>query len=242
MTAIILSNLSKHYGAYEAVKNVNLEVKPGELFGFLGPMGRGKTTTIKMMTGLLEPTSGSIHVSGVDVWASPIEAKRKISYVPDQPTLYPKLTGREYLKFIASIYQISTNEFEERSSKWLQLFQLTERADELIEGYSHGMKQKIALCGALIHNPEVLFLDEPTVGLDPKSARTLKNLLRSICNNGTTVFITTHILEIAEQLCNRVGIILEGKVIALGTMAELRQQGGKDEASLEEIFLQLPEN
>ncbi|MBP3039851.1 ABC transporter ATP-binding protein [Bacillaceae bacterium Marseille-Q3522] len=239
MSAIILTNLAKNYGSYEAVKNLNLSVKEGELFGFLGPNGAGKTTTIKMMTGLLEPTAGSVSVCGTDIWASPIEAKRKIAYVPDQPNLYPKLTGREYLKFIASIFQISSSEFEEHAEKWLQLFQLSERADELIEGYSHGMKQKIALCGALIHNPDVIFLDEPTVGLDPKSARTLKNLLRSICDNGTTVFITTHILEIAEQLCDRVAIILEGQVIAQGTMEELRRQGGKDEASLEDIFLQL---
>ncbi|MBY0027429.1 ABC transporter ATP-binding protein [Priestia aryabhattai] len=242
MHSISLSNVSKSYGSHKAVKDLNLTVESGELFGFLGPNGAGKTTTIKMMTGLLEPSSGSIDVCGINVWNSPIEAKRKIAYVPDQPTLYLKLTGMEYLQFIASIFKLSADEFEKRSNKWLSLFQLEERANELIEGYSHGMKQKIALCGALLHNPEIIFLDEPTVGLDPKSARTLKNLLRSLCDNGVTVFITTHILEIAEQLCDRIGIILDGEVIALGSMKELREQANNDQSTLEDIFLNLTGN
>lgn len=157
MHSISLSNVSKSYGSHKAVKDLNLTVESGELFGFLGPNGAGKTTTIKMMTGLLEPSSGSIDVCGINVWDAPIEAKRKIAYVPDQPTLYLKLTGMEYLQFIASIFKLSADEFETRSNKWLSLFQLEERANELIEGYSHGMKQKIALCGALLHNPEIIF-------------------------------------------------------------------------------------
>ncbi|BFI98459.1 MAG: ABC transporter ATP-binding protein [Priestia megaterium] len=242
MHSISLSNVSKSYGSYKAVKNINLTVETGELFGFLGPNGAGKTTTIKMMTGLLEPSSGSINVCGINVWESPVEAKQKIAYVPDQPTLYLKLTAMEYLQFIASIFKLSADEFEKRSNKWLSLFQLEERAHELIEGYSHGMKQKIALCGALLHNPEIIFLDEPTVGLDPKSAKTLKNLLRTLCDNGVTVFITTHILEIAEQLCDRIGIILDGEVIALGSMKELREQANNDQSTLEDIFLNLTGN
>ncbi|MCC3358655.1 ABC transporter ATP-binding protein [Bacillus sp. REN16] len=239
MQAIKITNLSKSYGSYQAVKNLNLTVQQGELFAFLGPNGAGKTTTIKMMTGLLEPTNGSIEIGGINVWNSPIEAKKKIAYVPDQPNLYPKLTGWEFLQFVASVFQIQKDDFKKKAEELLQMYGLTDRAEELIEGYSHGMKQKIALCGALIHDPDVLFLDEPTVGLDPKSARTLKNHLRQICNQGTTVFLTTHILEIAEQMCDRVGIIRDGDVIALGTIKELREHEGRSDASLEDIFLEL---
>jgi len=237
--AIKLFNLTKSYGSQSAVKGLDLQVKKGELFGFLGPNGAGKTTTIKMMTGLLEPTGGYIELDGINIWEQPIEAKKQISYVPDHPNLYPKLTGWDYLEFVASVYEVPAHEFEERANELLQTFSLTDRADELIESYSHGMKQKIAISGSLIHNPKILFLDEPTVGLDPKSARNLKSLLQKKCNKGMTVFITTHILEIAEQMCDRIGIISEGLVIALGTMDELRQLDGRTEGSLEDIFLEL---
>ncbi|WLD93419.1 ABC transporter ATP-binding protein [Alkalihalobacillus sp. AL-G] len=237
--AIELKNLSKTYGGSNAVNQLDLNIRKGELFGFLGPNGAGKTTTIKMMTGLLEPSTGSVKVNGIDIWEEPVEAKKKIAYLPDQPNLYPKLTGWEFLRFIGSVFKIPQNTFEKRAEEYLKLFGLYYRAGELIESYSHGMKQKIALCGALIHNPEVLFLDEPTVGLDPKSARSLKSLLRKLCDRGTTVFISTHILEIAERMCDRVGIIRNGDVIALGTMEELRQGEGKEQASLEDIFLEL---
>lgn len=235
--SIEVKNLSKKYGSYQAVKNLNLSVSKGELFAFLGPNGAGKTTTIKMLIGLLEPTNGTVEIGGVNIWRSPIEAKRKIAFVPDQPNLYPKLTGWEFLQFIASVFQVPEDVFTERANELLKLFSLEGNAHELIEGYSHGMKQKIALCGALIHEPEVVFLDEPTVGLDPKSAKTLKNHLRHLCDQGTTVFLTTHILEIAEQMCDRVGIILNGDLIALGTMDELRERSSQ--ASLEDIFLEL---
>jgi len=238
-TAIKLFNVVKSYGRQSAVKGLDLQIEKGELFGFLGPNGAGKTTTIKMMTGLLEPTSGSVEINGINIWDEPIEAKRQISYVPDHPNLYPKLTGRDYLEFVASVYQVSKQDYEERATELLNIFSLTDRADELIESYSHGMKQKVAICGALIHEPKILFLDEPTVGLDPKSARYLKNLLRQKCNEGMTVFITTHILEIAEQMCDRIGIISDGEVIALGTMDELRQLDGRTDGSLEDIFLEL---
>ncbi|MGP4108572.1 ABC transporter ATP-binding protein [Virgibacillus sp. L01] len=237
--SIKLKNLAKSYRRQEAVHNLNVEVKKGELFGFLGPNGAGKTTTIKMLTGLLEPTSGSAYINDVDIWKTPIEAKKKIAYVPDQPNLYPKLTGWDYLEFIASVFQVPEKKFQSKAKELLQIFSLTEQANDLIESYSHGMKQKIAICGALVHEPEVLFLDEPTVGLDPKSARSLKNLLRELCDNGMTAFVSTHILEIAEQMCDRVGIILDGKIIALGTMDELRNSGGNSDQSLEDIFLEL---
>ncbi|MBU9720375.1 MULTISPECIES: ABC transporter ATP-binding protein [Bacillaceae] len=239
MTTIKLSNLKKTYGKAEAVQPLNLTINEGELFGFLGPNGAGKTTTIKMMTGLLEPTEGTVEIAGVDMWKKPLKAKRNIAYLPDQPNLYPKLTGWEYLKFIASVFKVSEETFQARAEKYLHMFNLTDSVDELLESYSHGMKQKIALVGALVHDPKVIFLDEPTVGLDPGSARKLKQLLRNLCDQGTTVFMSTHILEIAETMCDRVGIITEGSLLAIGTMEELRKQGGNNNASLEDIFLEL---
>ncbi|HLR14771.1 MAG TPA: ABC transporter ATP-binding protein [Bacillota bacterium] len=238
-TAITLTNLTKTYGSANAVDDVSFKVKKGELFGFLGPNGAGKTTTIKMLIGLLEPTSGEANIMGVNMWEHPLEAKKYISYVPDQPNLYPKLTGREYLEFVASVFQMDADTFKQNAEELLTLFSLNDRADELIESYSHGMKQKIAICGALVHEPDILFLDEPTVGLDPKSARDLKNILRAKCDEGMTAFMSTHILEIAEQMCDRIGIIAEGKIITLGTMDELRALEGESEGTLEDIFLQI---
>lgn len=238
-TAIKLLNLTKSYRKNAAVKDVTLEVEKGELFGFLGPNGAGKTTTIKMMTGLLEPTGGTAEILGIDIWKDPLEAKKKIAYVPDQPNLYPKLTGWDYLEFIASVFRISGKRFRTKAAALLETFSLTHDAHDLIESYSHGMKQKIAICGALVSEPDVFFLDEPTVGLDPKSARSLKNLLREQCDHGMTVFMSTHILEIAEQMCDRIGIIFSGDIIALGTMDELKSQGGSADQSLEDIFLEL---
>lgn len=237
--SIKVNNLSKSYGSHQAVNQLNLEVKSGELFGFLGPNGAGKTTTIKMMTGLLEPSGGEVTLKGINIWKHPIDAKQLISYVPDHPNLYPKLTGWEYLEFVAAVYKIPNHTFRAKAKELLELFSLIDRANELIESYSHGMKQKIAICGALVHEPEIVFLDEPTVGLDPKSARNLKDLLRTLCDNGMTAFVSTHILEIAEQMCDRIGIITEGNIIALGTTDELREREGHAEGSLEDIFLQL---
>lgn len=236
-TAIELSGLNKQYGRAAAVKSLDLQVSKGELFGFLGPNGAGKTTTIKMMTGLLEPSSGQACICGIDIWETPLKAKRRLAYVPDEPNLYPKLTAWEYLRFIGSVFQMSNETFRTRAHELLHNFNIEARAHELIESFSHGMKQKVALSGALLHAPDVLFLDEPTVGLDPGSARNLKNLLRRICDEGTTVFLSTHILEIAERMCDRVGIINEGGLIALGTMEELRNQ--EKGASLEDIFLEM---
>lgn len=239
MEAIKLMNLAKTYRKHKAVQDISLEVKKGELFGFLGPNGAGKTTTIKMLTGLLEPSSGIARIVGIDIWKNPLEAKKHIAYVPDQPNIYPKLTGWDYLEFIASVYRMPKSDFQVEAKKLLEMFGLTECANDLIESYSHGMKQKIAMCGAFVHRPDVLFLDEPTVGLDPKSARALKNLLRQRCDQGMTAFLSTHILEIAEQMCDRIGIIFEGNIIALGTMEELRSRGEYANKSLEDIFLEL---
>lgn len=239
--AIQANALTKRYGKSLAVDRLDLAVGRGELFGFLGPNGSGKTTTIRMMTGLLEPTSGSVSIAGIDVWSDPLAAKARFAYVPDEPNLFPKLTAWEYLRFIASVFQMPPETYRQRASELLQVFDIADRADELIESYSHGMRQKIALAGALLHLPEVIFLDEPTVGLDPPSARTLKALLRRVCDSGTTVFLTTHILEIAESMCDRIAIIKSGQIIALGTIDELRRQrgDGNERQSLEDLFIEL---
>jgi len=239
---IEICNLSKSYskGAVKAVDNLSLHVKPGEIFGFLGPNGAGKTTTIKMMVGLLNPDSGSIKINGFDIQKNPLEAKRNIGYVPDNPDIYERLTGIEYLNFMADMYQVPVDVRKERIASFLEMFNLTDAAGDLIKSYSHGMRQKIVLTGALIHSPALWVLDEPMVGLDPKSAHLLKDLMRKHCDNGNTVFFSTHILEVAEKLCDRIGIINKGRLIAIGTLDELRH--GDQADSLESIFLELTEN
>lgn len=238
---IEISNVSKSYnkGAVKAVDNLNLKVAKGEIFGFLGPNGAGKTTTIKMIIGLLNPDEGSIMINGADIRKNAIEAKKNIGYVPDNPNLYERLTGTEYLNFMADVYQVPAQQRRERIEHFLDMLELKDAAADLIKSYSHGMKQKIALTGALIHNPAVWILDEPMVGLDPKSAHLLKEQMREHCDKGNTVFFSTHILEVAEKLCDRIGIIHKGRLIASGTMNELRQ--GDNRESLENIFLELTE-
>jgi ABC-2 type transport system ATP-binding protein len=231
-------NLLKRYGDKVAVNNVNFDVRGGEVFGFLGPNGAGKTTTIKMIVGLLQPTSGTVKVAGRDVQSQPMQAKAASGYVPDTPNLYPKLSGRELLRFVGDLYEMKREKIDVRIEELLKLFDLVEAADDLIDSYSHGMKQKAALAAALIHDPKVLVLDEPTVGLDPKSARLIKDILRQLADRGAAVFLSTHILEIAERMCDRIGIINKGDLIAVGTMDELRSLG-KGERSLEDIFLSL---
>ena len=231
-------NLTKKYDNLIAVDNLNLQVH-NELFVFLGPNAAGKTTTIKMMTGLLKPTSGTINIEGYDLVQQPVEAKRMFGLVPDTPALYDKLSLREFLEFIGNLYEVDQETFKRRFAQLIDLFDLNDRANDLIQNFSHGMKQKSILAAALIHDPKVLFLDEPTVGLDPKSARNLKDLLRGLVNKGTTVFMSTHILEIAEAMCDRVAIINQGKIIALGTMDELRLHSKQKDQTLEEIFLEL---
>jgi ABC-2 type transport system ATP-binding protein len=230
-------NLNKRYGDKLAVGNVTFAVNGGEIFGFLGPNGAGKTTTIKMIVGLLHPTSGSITVGGYDVVRRPVQAKAMCGYVPDEPNLYAKLTGRELLRFVGDLYNLDRVQTARRVEELLRLFGLAEAANDTTDSYSHGMRQKTSLAAALVHDPRVLILDEPTVGLDPKSARLIKDILRQMANRGAAVMLSTHILEIAQNMCDRIGIIDQGRLIAVGTMEELQSTRG--ESSLEDIFLSL---
>lgn len=238
---IEIRNLSKSYnkGQVKAVDNLGLHVRPGEIFGFLGPNGAGKTTTIKMIVGLLNPDEGSITVNGFDNRKQMIEAKKSIGYVPDNPDVYERLTGLEYLNFMSDVYKVPAEFRKERITRFTEMFDLSEAVSDLIKSYSHGMRQKIVLTGALIHDPALWVLDEPLVGLDPKSAHLLKELMRSHCDKGNSVFFSTHVLEVAEKLCDRIGIIHKGKLVAMGTLEELRK--GDQADSLESIFLELTE-
>ncbi len=235
-TLIETQNLVKEYGKFVAVNNVSFEVRGGEVFGFLGPNGAGKTTTIKMIVGLLKPTSGLVKVAGYDAQTQPMLAKASSGYVPDTPNLYAKLTGRELLRFVGDLYDIDRQQSAHRIEELLRMFDLAEAADETLDSYSHGMQQKASLAAALMHDPKVLVLDEPTVGLDPKSARLIKDILRQMADRGAAIMLSTHILEIAERMCDRIGIINKGELVAVGTMDELRGQG---HSSLEDIFLGL---
>jgi ABC-2 type transport system ATP-binding protein len=231
--------LTKRYGSLTAVEDLALEVGPGELFGFLGPNGAGKTTTIKMLVGLLRPTSGTAQVAGVDIVTEPERAKARIGYVPDTAVLYDKLSAREFLEFSGDLYRVEPGTRNRRIDALLKFFDLQERANDFLSSYSRGMRQKVSLSAALLHEPQVLFLDEPTVGLDPLSARQMKDILQDFCREGKTVFLSTHILEIAERMCTRMAIINHGKLIAIGSLQELRHMVGQDGQSLEQIFLEL---
>lgn len=233
---IRLSGVAKVFGRFAAVDGLDLDIPRGEIFGLLGPNGAGKTTTVKMLTGLLRPTRGSITVAGIDVALSPIEAKRKMALVPDEPFVYPKLTGAEFLRFVAELYDVPLERQKKRIPELLAMFELTAFGGELAESYSHGMRQKLVLAAALIHEPEVLVLDEPMVGLDPKSARLAKEIFKTVAKRGATIFMCTHILEIAEKICDRVGVMMNGKLIALGRCGELRDGRGEP---LEDVFLSL---
>lgn len=239
---IEIVNLSKSYnkGTVKAVDGLSLRVQAGEIFGFLGPNGAGKTTTIKMMVGLLKADSGSVTINGFNIINSPLAVKKSISFVPDTPEVYEKLTGIEYLNFMGDVYGVPGTVRKERVAKLLDLFALSGAAGDLIQSYSHGMRQKIVLIGAFLHEPELYILDEPMVGLDPRSANNLKNYMREHCSQGKTVFFSTHILEVAERLCDRIGIIHHGKLIACGTLDELKGISENKE-TLENIFLELTE-
>jgi ABC-2 type transport system ATP-binding protein len=237
---IELRNLTKRYGDTLAVDDVTLSVSAGEIFGFLGPNGAGKTTTIRMMMGLLQPTSGEILLGGHDLARAPLAAKQLCGFVPDRPHVYDKLTGVELLDFNADLYRIGAAEKETRRERLLRLFDLEEWCDELVESYSHGMKQRLVMAAALMHAPRILVVDEPTVGMDPRGARLLKQIFLGLAAGGATVFMSTHSLEVAEELCDRIGIIHRGTLIALGTVEELRRQAGRgDQSNLESIFLGL---
>ncbi|NLY73032.1 MAG: ABC transporter ATP-binding protein [Tissierellia bacterium] len=235
-----IKNLSKSYGNKKAVNDISFQVLPGEIFGFLGPNGAGKTTTIKMIVGLLEQDEGEIRISGLDTRKDSLETKRLFSYIPDSPELYPNLTGRAYLNFLADVYGVSQEARDRAIARYSEVFAMEGAVDQFISSYSHGMKQKIALMGALIHEPQILIMDEPMVGLDPKSSFRLKEIMRELCGQGKSVFFSTHVMEVAEQLCDRIAIIDRGKIIALGTMDEIRAQA-QDQGSLEKIFLELTE-
>jgi ABC-2 type transport system ATP-binding protein len=238
VTVIDLKSVTKQYGTKLAVDNLSLTVSAGELFAFLGPNGAGKTTTIKMLTGLLFPTSGQVRIGGYDILREGDLARQLISYVPDQPFLYEKLTGREFLQFIADLYGMHADRAAERMQTVIDLFALHEFVDDLTERYSHGMRQRTVFAAALIHEPKLLIADEPTVGLDPKSIRMLKDLLRAESDRGTTVFLSTHSLDIAQELADRIGIVDRGRLIGCGTLADLRKQTRMD-GSLEDVFLKL---
>ncbi len=232
------SHLVKRFGDKAAVNDVSFDVSGGEIFGFLGPNGAGKTTTIKVIVGLLKPTSGTVKVCGFDVQQQPLQTKASSGYVPDEPNLYAKLSGRELLRFVGDLYELDAGRINRRIDELLRLFDLADVGDNTIDSYSHGMQQKTSLAAALMHDPKVLVLDEPTVGLDPKSARLIKDILRQLAERGAAVMLSTHIMEIAERMCDRIGIINKGQLVAVGTMTELRGQG-KGETSLEDIFLEL---
>jgi len=236
---IRLVNLVKRYGTFTAVDGLNLEIPPGTLYGFLGPNGAGKTTTMRMIAGILRPTAGTVEIAGQDIAANPLAAKSRLGYIPDRPFVYDKLTGAEFLRFTASLFGQEGPAIERRIEELLDLFELAPWKDELTESYSHGMRQKLIISSALVHRPEVIVVDEPMVGLDPKSGRLLKDLFRGFVNHGGTVLMSTHTLEIAEGMCDRIAIIRGGKLIAEGTMPELREQHDAGDATLEELFLKL---
>jgi ABC-2 type transport system ATP-binding protein len=236
------ANVSKSYdkGRVKAVNDLTLTVQPGEIFGFLGPNGAGKTTTLKMTVGLLRPDSGTIRVDGRDIQREPLACKAITSYVPDTPAIYERLTGLEYLNFIGDVYGIPKKDRMRSLDKWLQVFDLASSVGSPIQSYSHGMKQKIVLIGALLPAPRVFILDEPMVGLDARAAHHMKEMMREHCDGGGTLFFSTHIMEVAERLCDRIGIIHKGQLIACGTMDELRALDRREQ-TLENIFLELTE-
>ena len=245
---IQIERLRMTYGKVVAVDDLSLDVPPGTVLGFLGRNGAGKTTTIRMMVGLLEPTAGTVLLGGHDIRREPEAAKMATGYLPDRPHLYDKLTGDEYLAFVAGLYGVSPDETRRRAAALLDELDLARQADELVETFSHGMKQRLALCGALIHRPRILVLDEPMVGLDPEGARELRRLLRRLAGEGVTIFLSTHSLAVAEDVSTRIAILDQGRLVALGTLEELRARalaaagnGGTigGAASLEDVFLEI---
>jgi ABC-2 type transport system ATP-binding protein len=236
---IRIINLRKQYGRLAAVDNLNIEVAPGEIFGFLAPNGAGKTTTIRVMMGILRASSGRVILGGHDVEQEPQQAKAIAGFIPDRPFIYEKLSGKEFLTFIAKLHRMESARLRRRIDELLEYFELANWQDELVEGFSHGMKQRLVLCAALVHEPRILIVDEPMVGLDPKGARTIKDLFRSLAKNGTTVFLSTHSISVAEEVCHRIGIIQKGHLIASGTMADIYRLTRGHDSNLEDVFLEL---
>jgi len=239
---IELKSLTKKFGDYKAVDDLNLFVKKGEIFGFIGPNGAGKTTTIKMIGGILAPTAGTVTVAGIDIQKEPEKAKSKIGFIPDRPYLYEKLTGREFLKFTADLYGVPDDIFSKKAQQNLEMFSLADWSDELIESYSHGMKQRLIMSAALLHDPEIIIVDEPMVGLDPVAIMLVKDLFQRLAHKGVTVFMSTHTLAVAEDVCERIGVINKGHLIASGTTAELQREANVTDAALEQVFLNLTTN
>jgi ABC-2 type transport system ATP-binding protein len=240
---IEIYNLTKTFGNFKAIDGLNLRVEPGEIFGFLGPNGAGKTTTVKILSGIMRPTSGRVSVAGCDVARDPLGAKRAMAYIPDEPFVYPKLTGWEFLRFIGDLYAVPAAEQKKRIPELLEMFELTAQSCELLESYSHGMKQKLLIASVLLRRPKAVLFDEPTVGLDPKSIRRFKGLLADIAREGAAVFMCTHILDMAEKLCHSVGIIYRGRLVARGSVADVKKMasGAAGPRSLEDVFLELTE-
>ena len=239
---IDIINVSKAYRKnINVVENINIRINDGEIFGFIGPNGAGKTTTIKMMTGILELEKGNILIDNKSIKSNPVQAKKRFGFVPDDPNMFLKLKGIEYLNFIADIYEVKAKERLERIEKITKEFEIYNALEDKIESYSHGMRQKIIICGVLLHNPQNWILDEPLTGLDPKSSYKLKNMMKEHVKNGKCVFFSTHVLEVAERLCDRIGIINKGKIIFVGTYDEMKKRLGGD-GSLEELFMEITEN
>ncbi len=236
---IELVGVAKHYGQHVAVRQLDLAVRRGELFGFIGPNGAGKTTTIKMIGGILAPTRGQVKIAGLDMATHPVEAKHKIGFIPDRPFLYEKLTAMEFMQFTADVYRVEQARVGARAADLLERFALADWADELIESFSHGMKQRLIMCAALLHEPEVIVVDEPMVGLDPVAIRMVKEMFRDLAGKGVTLFMSTHTLAVAEDICDRIGIIHRGQLIAQGNLAELRRQVQGGAPDLEAVFLNL---
>ena len=237
-----VEKVTKRYGSFTAVSELDLDIEPGKVLGFLGPNGAGKTTTMKMVVGLIRPTSGRVEVGGIDVVANPLEAKRQLGYVPDRPNLYERLTALEYMFFVGGLYEMAKSDAVPRSHQLLELFGLGEKRDQLVESFSHGMKQRLVMASVLLHRPRLLVVDEPMVGLDPRGGRLLKNVLREeAADNGLTVLLSTHTLEVADEVCDEIAVIHRGQLVARGTPEALRESTGQSGEKLEEVFLQLTE-
>ena len=236
---IAVQDLVKKYGAFTAVNGVSLEVRPGEIHGFLGPNGAGKTTTIRMIAGLLKPTSGRILVNGHDLASDPERAKASLGFIPDRPFLYEKLTAGEFLRFHGGLYGLDGSGIGDRVREMLDLFELARWEDELVESFSHGMKQRLVMCAAFLHRPEAVLVDEPMVGLDPRGARLIKDVFRTMSSRGVAILMSTHTLEVAQEMCDRISIILQGRIIARGTVPEVRAMSGNPDDHLTNVFLKL---
>jgi ABC-2 type transport system ATP-binding protein len=236
---IRVADLVKRYGSFTAVSQVSLDVGPGEIHGFLGPNGAGKTTTIRMIAGLLKPTSGRIVIDGHDLAADPAQAKAALGFIPDHPFLYEKLTAREFLVFHGGLYGLDGGAMGRRIDELLELFELTSWAEELIESFSNGMKQRLVMCSAFLHRPRGVLVDEPMVGLDPRGARLIKDVFRAMSRKGVAILMSTHTLEVAEEMCDRISIIQRGQIIARGTVDDLRTLAGSEDEQLTPVFLKL---